>query len=158
MGLLDEIGSAQGGPVHNYLKGGRTVLKVTSVTFREATAKIPKPSFKIVGVILGSSNPKHAAEKGMSGTMNLGFKFAEQDLACARRCLRALLASKEGRSDVTEKEAAEKAKDLVGETQPLVGTVITIEAIEKPKKNSEGTFTQYEARVPDEEDLKLIEG
>lgn len=156
MSLLDSIGTAEGGPARNYLKGGRTLGRIRAASFRDATAKLPKSAFRLDIEIVASTNAKHAEETGQTGTMNLGFKYPEQDLACMRRALAAALSSKEGRQ-VTEKEAAEKAKELVGETQPLVGALVVIEAVEKPKKkNPSEKFTQYEVFVPSESDLKLL--
>jgi hypothetical protein len=151
--LLDMIGSAEGQPSANYLKGGRTVLKISRVSFRDPTPKLPRASFRIDGEILKSTNAKHQEQAGMSGTMNLNFKFADQDLAKTRRALRAALASKEGR-EVTEAEAAEQSKTLCGEKQPLVGAVVTVVAVEDPQKGDPTkTFTKYEVEVPTERDL-----
>jgi hypothetical protein len=152
--LLDLIGSAEGTPSANYLKGGRTVLKVSRLSFREPTPKLPRPSFRLDGEILKSTNPIHQGQAGSTGTVNLSFRFADQDLAKMRRALRACIASKEGRDDVTESEAAERAVQVVGEKQPLTGAVIVIDALEAPQKgDASKTFTRYEVVVPTERDL-----
>lgn len=155
MSLLDTIGSAEGSPARNYLRGGRTVGRIRAVSFRDSTPKFPKAAFRVDIEILGSTNPKHAGEKGQTACMNLSFRYPEQDLAIMRRALAAAASSKEGKV-VTEPEAAARAKEFVGETQPLVGALVAIEALEKPKKkNPNETFTQYELQKPTENDLVL---
>src|SRR3990167_7580737 len=103
MSLLDMIGDAEGQPAANYLRCGRTVLKISRLSWRDPTAKKPTAAFRIDGEILKSSNPTHKEQTGMQGTMNLNFKFAEQDLAKMRRALTSALTTAEGRK-VLEKE------------------------------------------------------
>jgi hypothetical protein len=160
--LLDSIKDAKGAPAANYLKGGRTVLRITKITHKDPTALDPKAQFRIDGEILGSTNPAHKGQVGQSGTMNLNFKFAEQDLARERRALAAAATSKGvGKGEngfCSEAEAAERALEFVGTAQPLVGAVVTIEATEGPQRGDPNkTFTKYEVVVPNERDLSLCE-
>jgi hypothetical protein len=157
--LLDSIKEAKGAPSANYLKGGRTVIRVTRVTHKDPTALDPKAQFRVDGEILKSTNPLHAGQAGQAGTMNLNFKYAEQDLARERRALAAMATSKgigNGENGFcSEGEAAERAKDFVGQAQPLVGAIVTVDASEKPQKeNKEKLFTSYEIVVPTERDLE----
>lgn len=161
------IGEADGTPSANYLKGGRHVVKIARATFREPSAKIPRASFRIDGEILKSTNPKHAAQVGQTGTMNLGFKFPNDDLARMRRALSAGGTSQgigTGEDSVMgEAEAAKRALELTGDKQPLVGAIIVIEADEKLKKpardkdpatlKSDDYFTTYEVSLPTDKDL-----
>jgi hypothetical protein len=167
MSLLDMIGSADGTPSSNYLKDGRTVVKVSRATFREPSAKLPKASFRIDGEILKSTNPKHQAQAGQTGTMNLGFKYPNDDLARMRRALsnagtsKGLGAGTDGQ--MPESEAANRASELTGEAQPLVGAIVTIvatEIIKKPARDKDPKdlkdtdfFTIYEVELPTEKDL-----
>ena len=160
--LLDMIGSADGTPASNYLKGGRTVIKASRVSWREPSAKLPRASFRVDGEILKSSNEKHAGEIGQSGTMNLGFKYPNDDLARMRRALSALGTSKgvghgaEGACG--EAEAAERAGEFTGEGQPLVGAIVTVVAQEDPQKGDPNkTFTKYEVVLPTAKDLEGID-
>lgn len=167
MGLLDMIGEADGTPSANYLKGGRHVVKISRATFREPSAKIPRASFRVDGEILKSTNPKHQAQVGQTGTMNLGFKFPNDDLARMRRALAAAGTSQgigTGEDSVMgEAEAAKRATELTGDKQPLVGAIVVIEADEKPKKaarekdpatlKSDDFFTTYEVSLPTDKDL-----
>lgn len=159
MGLLDHLANAEGTPAANYLQGGRTVLKLSRASFREATAKLPRNSFRIDGEILKSTSPTHKEQIGQQATMNLNFKFADQDLAKMRRALAAAATSKgigtaeDGRC--TEAEAATRANEFVGQDQPLVGAIVTVNAVEKPQKNTPGkAFTHYEVEVPSASDLE----
>lgn len=156
--LLDMIATADGTPSANYLKGGRTVVKASRVTWREPTAKIPRASFRIDGEILKSTNEKHQSQLGQTGTMNLGFRYPNDDLARMRRALSALGTSAgKGRGAdglCGEGEAAERATEFTGEAQPLVGAIVTIVAQEDPQKGDPNkTFTKYEVVLPTAKDL-----
>lgn len=162
MSLLDMIGDAEGTPAANYLRGGRTVVKISRAIFRESTPKLPRNSFRIDGEILGSTNPDIAAQVGMQGTMNLNFKFADQDLAKMRRALAAAATSKGIGSgpggECSEAEASKRSKELIGAEQPLVGALVTVVAVEKPQKQAKDkVFTHYEVEVPNETDLANIQ-
>lgn len=151
--LLDLIGTAEGSPSANYIKGGRTVVKISRVNFREPSAKLPKASFRIDGEILKSTNPIHQEQVGMTGSCNLSFRYSEQDLAKMRRMLKASITSKEGRP-ATEEEAAKRAAELCGEKQPLVGALVTVVALETPQRGDPTkTFTKYEVETPTANDL-----
>ncbi len=157
--LLDMIADADGTPSANYLKGGRTTLKVSRLTFREPTAKIPRASFRIDGEILSSTNEKHQAQIGQAGTMNLSFKFPNDDLARMRRALAAIATSKGAGAGeeglCLEGEAAARAAEFCGPKQPLTGAVVTVVAQEDPQRGDPNkTFTKYEAVVPTEKDLE----
>lgn len=158
MGLLDHLATADGTPAANYLQGGRTLLKISRINFREATAKLPRNAFRIDGEIVKSTNPKHKEQLGQQGTMNLNFKFPDQDLAKMRRALAAAATSKglgKGEDGLcTEAEAATRANELIGQDQPLVGAYVVINAVEKEQKsNKEKVFTHYEVEVPTEADV-----
>lgn len=160
--LLDMIATADGTPSSNYLGGGRHVVKISRVTWREPTAKVPRSAFRIDGEILKSTSAKHANEIGQTGTMNLNFKFPNDDLARMRRALSAAGSSacigsgEDG--DMTEDEAAKRALELTAEDQPLVGAIVTIVANESPQKGDPSkSFTKYEVVVPTESDLTGID-
>lgn len=160
--LLDMIASADGTPSSNYLRGGRHVVKASRVSWREPTAKIPRASFRIDGEILKSSNDKHAGEIGQSGTMNLNFKYPNDDLARMRRGLSALGTSiGVGRGPdgaCSEEEAATRATEFTAESQPLVGSIVTVVAQEDPQKGDPSkTFTKYEVVLPTAKDLEGID-
>lgn len=160
--LLDMIGTADGTPSSNYLKGGRTVIKASRVSWREPTAKIPRASFRIDGEILKSSAEKHATEIGQTGTMNLNFKFPNDDLARMRRALSALGTSigvgNGPDGACSEAEAAERAAEFTMDSQPLVGSIVTVVAQEDPQKGDPSkTFTKYEVVLPTAKDLEGID-
>jgi L-alanine-DL-glutamate epimerase-like enolase superfamily enzyme len=160
--LLDMIGSADGTPAANYLKGGRHVVKASRVTWREPTAKIPRASFRIDGEILKSSNEKHASQVGQTGTMNLGFKYPNDDLARMRRALSALGTSigvgHGAEGSCSESEAAERATEFTSEKQPLVGAIVVVVAQEDPQKGDPNkTFTKYEVVLPTAKDLEGLD-
>ena len=157
MSLFDMIAEAEGTPAANYLGGGRTLIKISRVSRREPTAKLPKASFRIDGEILQSTNPTHADQIGMQGTMNLNFKFAEQDLAKMRRALTAALGAAEGRQAREEEITISKSAELCGPTQPLLGAVVAVVATEKPQKgNKDKVFTHYEVEMPNEKEINSL--
>ena len=170
MGLLDTLATAQGVASANYLRAipqdddfipdtdakARTVIKISRVTFREPNEEKTTYAFRVDGEILGSTNPRHQAEVGFTGTMNLGFRYAKEDLAKMRRALSAAGTSlgigKGADGKMTEAEAAERRLELLGEAQPLVGAIVTVvTSVKKGKK-----FTHYEVEVPSASDLALL--
>lgn len=164
MSLLDGIGTAKGTPAANYLQGGRTVLKVSRVLFREADADLNRNSFRLDGEILKSTNSTHQEQVGMSGTVNFNFRFPQQDLAKMRRALAAagtaagLGSGPDGRMLEAEINKA-KADELCGQNQPLVGAIVTAVAVVKPQKAAaDKVFTHYEIEVPTEADLDGLFG
>lgn len=155
MSLLDSITTAKGQPTANYLKGGRHVLKISRLQWRENDPDKPTPSFRLDGEILKSSNPLHQEQVGSQGTMNLGFKFASTDLAKMRRALTAALSSAEGRKALESEITAAKTRELCSESQPLNGTIVVVVATEKPQKGDKTkSFTHYEVEVPTERDVE----
>lgn len=156
--LLDNLVSADGQPSANYVQGtGRTVGKVRRVTYREPSASIPKPSFRVDVEILKSTIDKHAAQVGFTATVNLGFRFPEPDLARMRRMLAAMATSAEGEV-VSEATAASRVKEFIGDAQPLTGAVITIVSLSEPQKGDKNkTFTKFEIEVPSDADLDGID-
>ena len=164
MGLLDGIENAQGFAAANYLRGGRTLVEITRVSFTEADGvKSTKTTFRVDGRVLHSTNPTENPV-GVTKTVNVGFKFPDSARPNMVRILMALLSSKEGGRLVKQSEINKaKVLELTGEDQPLIGTVIAFDAVEDRKasrvspKNPDGVFTKYEASVPGDADVRNLE-
>lgn len=158
MGLLDQIKTATGMGSANYLKGGRTVGRVTRIVFRDAEHDLG-PGFRVDLEVLKSS--AEDAPIGAVVTANVGFRYKPEGLSNMRRMLAAIASSagvggeKEGRC--TEGEAADRAKEFVGEAQPLTGAIVTIVGTTKTNKEKGTPYTLYEAYVPTEKDLDGID-
>jgi len=155
MSLLDMIASSDAGsPEANYLRGGRHVIKISRVTWRDPTPKQPKASFRIDGEILKTNSAAHADQIGMQGTMNLGFRYPESDGPRAKRALRACLEAATGDKVAESVLTSAKIKELIGETQPLRDAIIVVMGNEAPQeKDKSKTFTKYEVEVPTLRDL-----
>lgn len=157
MGLLDQIKTATGLGSANYLKGGRTVGRVTRVVFRDADHDLG-PGFRVDVEVLKSTAPD--TNVGDVATANVGFRFKPEGLANMRRMLAAMASSagigadKDGRC--TEGEAADRVREFVGEAQPLTGAIVTIVGTTKTNREKGTPYTLYEAYVPTEKDLEGI--
>jgi hypothetical protein len=154
MGLLDGIKTAAGNAAANYLKGGRTVGRVVRIAFRDADHDLG-PGFRVDVEVLKSD--AEGAEVGSVVTANVGFKYKQEALANMRRILAAIATSKgvgsgpEGRCN--EGEAADRAKEFVGQEQPLTDAIVTMVGTTKINKEKGTPYTLYEAFVPNARDL-----
>lgn len=149
-----------GSPAASYLQGGHTLIKVSRVSFNEADAKNPNTSFKVAGKVLFSTNPENTV--GETKTMNVGFKYPESARPNMVRCLVALKSVLEGKSVSAAEISKAEVLRLTGETQPLAGVIIAIDATStdkesrKSSKNPLGRHTKYECVVPDDADLQKL--
>lgn len=164
MSLLQSIATATGGEGSaNYFKStspagegatlDRTVIKISRAVFREANADLPRNSFRIDGEILKSTCDVHSTQVGFTGTLNLRFAYPKEDLANMRKMLSvagtAAGIGKGAEGAMDEAEAAARVEELIGQAQPLVGTIVTVIASTKNGKQ----FTHYKLEVPTERDL-----
>lgn len=156
MGLLDSISTATGGPSSLYLKGGRHVIQITRVNFREGDGDLG-PSFRIDGQLLKTTNEEHATDVGNTVTCNDAFKFKKESLARMRRMLTAALSAAEGRKATEAEITSKKAEELCGPDQPLVGAVVAIVGVTKKNKTTGTPYTLYEAVIPNDHDLEGVD-
>ena len=161
MSLLDGIENVQAGDAANYLKEGRTILKITRVSWREATPTVPKASFRIDGQILKTSSAAHANQIGCSGTMNLSFRYPEGPTGDKAKMKKAIMAAGtvagvgtgEG-GDVLDKEVNRAfVEKMTGVDQPLVGAVVAVNGTTKDGK----PFTHYSVEMPTDQDLEGLD-
>jgi hypothetical protein len=183
MGLLDKIATADGSGSANYLKAGRHVGRLRLIQLRdpsEATGAAAdlKPGFKSDIEILGSnradfgSDAPGAFRRGDVGRVTDPFKYPSSALSRVRRLLAAAVTANtgvqatEGALDLVKGEGesdkdflarySARCKELLGPNQPLNGTIITFEVVERPNQSSPGkTYTLFEAVVPTADDLKM---
>lgn len=163
MGLLDGIATATGNSTSIYLGGGRHLIRVTELYFRD-TDDNPElaGTFRLNGELVKTNNAKHSEHVGNVVTANISFKepkLRKDNLARMRRILTKVLSSQRGET-VTEDQAAAEAVKCVGPSQPCVGTYVVIlgtEKFSKTRKNDDGSpgvYTLYEAAVPTDEDIE----
>lgn len=178
MGLLDRVMAAsdQGGNFA-YLggtpDGARSVCKVIRMQLRDPATddKITKAAFNCDVEILHTTLPDVA--KGSVLRVNPPATYTDSLMACFRRFTLAAKTSKEGVAATPtlglEQKDGEKDKEfatrvgaeygrLVGDAQPLAGSIITVISTRRVGKQKEdgtrGGYTLYEALVPNEQDLR----
>lgn len=116
------------------------------------------PAFRIHGTLLKSTNPDHQGDVGNIVTCNDAFKFKKESLARMRRMLTACLSVLEEKQKKESDITPEKANQLIGPEQPLVGLPITIIGVTKHNKTTQNPYTLYEAVIPSDSDLEgLVE-
>jgi len=190
MSLLDEIGEFQGDTLYvagHPLKDGeeeslpaKTVIRVSRVSFKDASAKVPHATFRVDGEILASEADAHSGQLGFTATVQLNFNYPESDLPKMRQMLAIMSVSAgirksfqeamasfpkavraPGMSDAAFKaekdRCAKVAKDftleLVGEGQPLTGALVTVVATTALTKKARKPFTKQAIALPTEADL-----
>jgi len=126
---------------------------VESVEAVEPPAAL-KTSFKVRGRILFSSNPEN--EVGQQGTANENFKYPESALARVRTFVKAMKSFKEQRQVLDSECGPEALREIAGESQPMVGVIIAVDATLKNTDPTKSGYTLYTGAVPTAEEIEHL--
>ena len=173
MGLMDKVMTSNGGTSNPYGRAGFHIIRVERITVREATADL-KAAFMVDGRVLFTDREGGEYKTGSVIRFQDPCRYPDRTAALIRRVVHAgkkSLFAMQGKTDkidemdlgLTRKEGESddafaarvgaEANRLVGPDQPLVGSILVINATEKKNRNTGAPYTLFEPAVPAKDDL-----
>jgi hypothetical protein len=169
---MDSVMSSQGSAQLPYGRKGNHVVRLERLTVREAKGDV-KAAFMLDCRVLFTDNADGSYSKGSVIRFQDPFKFPDKTKPLIRRCLHIAkqslpevakngaideltlgLKQNDGETeDDFKKRISSEAERLSGVTQPLVGSIFVINAIEKKNQNTGKPYTLFEPALATREDL-----